>query len=448
VGVPAEVKTGVKIRQQEMGRWNWSTQWTSPELKVAQFEDKAFNFAPFDGRYARRPFLSVDRIVEHKKDNPNLWTENLALKTQNMLTGRQDLSERVSSAYVQGSSRIAKLHLLGGVRVERTDVKGEGSLQQVTPEERARRAAWVGAVTPDEAVRRVQAEFGQRRTAESDYVDVLPGIHFNYHFNRHAIARASFTTGLARPDPGNLMPLDLVNDEAQTVRFNNTELSPQRGQNFDLSLEYYFEPAGLISVGAFYKEIDQFIYNATGQVIGSGQDNGFNGQYVGYTLTSQRNGGFAKVKGLEASYQQQFNFLPGWLKGFGAFANYTKLETEGDYGVIGDVRSSASIPGFVPEAANAGISYIKGKISLRLHYGYNSERLIAFNANPDLRRWELESHRLDLKAKYFWRRALSFYADVYNLTKNNQRERFGSQVARFLQDRYDPQLHFGIEGRF
>ena len=115
---------------------------------------------------------------------------------------------------------------------------------------------------------------------------------------------------------------------------------------------------------------------------------------------------------------------------------------------LGNVVTSEQLTGFVPEAINAGLSYIKGKISLRVQYGYNAERLVTFNADPSLRRWELATNRVDLKAKYFFRRLLSFYADVYNLTGNNQRERFGSGKVRFLQDRHDPQFHFGMEGRF
>ena len=63
-----------------------------------------------------------------------------------------------------------------------------------------------------------------------------------------------------------------------------------------------------------------------------GNEGGDYDQYAGYTYTSQFNGGSAKVRGLELAYQQQFTFLPGIFQGLGAYANYSRNETEGDYG--------------------------------------------------------------------------------------------------------------------
>jgi hypothetical protein len=53
---------------------------------------------------------------------------------------------------------------------------------------------------------------------KSDYQDVLPGVHLNYNFNTSTVGRASYTTGIARPNPGNLMPLDLINERRRSSR--------------------------------------------------------------------------------------------------------------------------------------------------------------------------------------------------------------------------------------
>ena len=47
-------------------------------------------------------------------------------------------------------------------------------------------------------------------------------------------------------------------------------------------------------------------------------------------LATQANGGFARVKGLELNYSQQLSFLPGCGSGFGIFANYSKIKTNGN----------------------------------------------------------------------------------------------------------------------
>ena len=128
----------------------------------------------------------------------------------------------------------------------------------------------------------------------------------------------------------------------------------------------------------FLKEIKNFIFTAGGQTVGAGTDNGFDGRYEGYALTSQRNGGSARIRGRELNYQQQFTFLPGWLKGFGGFANYTRLETKGDYGAAVS-RSTSEVAGFTPEVVNIGVSYIRQPVSIRLHFNHASRYLQTFN---------------------------------------------------------------------
>jgi len=125
----------------------------------------------------------------------------------------------------------------------------------------------------------------------------------------------------------------------------------------------------VVTVGAFLKEIKDFIYTAGGTTIPSGADNGFDGEYAGFTYTTQFNGGAAKVKGLEFSYSQQFTFLPGFWNGFGAFFNATVMRAEGNYGAgnaIAQVQSSDPIKvitvrttGFDAAAASGGSAAVE-----------------------------------------------------------------------------------------
>ena len=153
-----------------------------------------------------------------------------------------------------------------------------------------------------------------------------------------------------------------------------------------LGVEYYFEPAGMISAGVFLKEITDFIFTDSSQFIAAGADNGYGGDYAGYNLDTQANGGFAKIRALELAYQQQFTFLPGWWKGFGVFANYTRLETEGNYGT-GTVATTGQVAGFVPETGNVGISYIRNGMSLRVQFNHKGRTLNGFNVNPAAQTW-------------------------------------------------------------
>ena len=72
-------------------------------------------------------------------------------------------------------------------------------------------------------------------------------------------------------------------------------LKPQHSTNYDLSVEYYFEPAGVLSAGYFRKNIRDFIARGTEEIPG-GADNGFGGDYAGWTITQNRNIGSARIR--------------------------------------------------------------------------------------------------------------------------------------------------------
>ena len=456
--VPAYIKTGLRYRLEEQDLRDYSRRWrfagadgvlNSGDERLSQFQDLNLDYRPMHGVYQAGPILSPDAMRDHKDANLNRWQEDLTFGTQTPLTGRRSLQESVSAGYVMGHVRIERFSILAGVRVERTDIEAEGALNQITPEERARRAAWVGVVTPDETVRRITAQYGTRRRVERDYQNVFPGVHLKFDATRRLLFRTTYSTSIGRPALGSVIPNDNIDFDNRIVVATNPGLKPQRADNFDVTAEYYFEPAGQLSFGVFLKEISNFIYPTAGQLIPAGDGNGFDGDYAGFELRSQANGGSARIRGWEANYQQRFAFLPGWWSGFGMFANYTWLDTAGDYGTPGVRQTRETLAGFTPSAGNFGLSFIRDKFNFRVAYGYNGEILVAYNAQPNLRRYRAESHRIDLKLKYVVSRRLDVYLDLYNVTNDKQREEWGAHNRpRTILDRNDPQIHAGVNGRF
>ena len=456
LAVPAYVKTGVRLRREEQLLENYSRRWryagrdgrlNSGDENLAQFQDLNLDYRPMHGVYPAGPIMSPDAMRTHKDQNLSLWQEDIAFGSMNPLTGRRELEETVTAGYLMGNTRLGGLTLLAGVRVEQTDIEAVGPLDQITAEERARRAAFVGPLTDEEIIRRNQAQYGMRRSVSRDYRNVFPGVHLKYEARPGLLFRGSYSSSIGRPEFGSIIPFDNIDEDNRIVRANNPGLRPQYSDNFDAAVEYYFEPAGLLSFGVFLKEISDFIYSTTGEIIGQGPGNGFNGDYAGFELRSQANGGWARMKGWEANYNQRFTFLPGWWSGLGAFANYTWLDTKGTYGGA-TVQSTGQLAGFTPRAAHVGISYIRGKYTARLVYGHNAETLLAYNAVANLRRYRLPSNRLDLKLKYVLNRSFDVYLDVYNITNDKQSEYWGVfDRPRVILDRNDPQIHFGINGR-
>jgi TonB-dependent receptor len=381
--------------------------------------------------------------------SPQLFTRNLATDLQNQLTGNQRFKEDITAYYVMGNVELGKLSILGGVRVETTKVDAEGALQALTAAERDRRAAFVGPLTDAEIIRRTTAEFGGREKREGENRFVLPGVHFKYSPTRNIVTRLSYATNIGRPSIGQLIPRTTVNYDAQTVATSNPSLKPQTADNFDASAEYYFEPAGVVSVGVFLKELKSFIYTAGGATVPTGADNGFGGEFAGYTLTTQYNGGSAKIKGLEINYSQQFTFLPGIWKGLGAYANFTKMNAEGNYGSGSAIalQPTPKIAGFNPTTGNLGLSYIRNKITLRTQATYRGRYLASYNVNESRLVYFRERLRLDIKTAYQLSKRFEFYLDVSNILpkKGGDNQDTGGRASSYGW--HAPLWSFGVNTR-
>ena len=472
--VPVSIKAGMRVRDQERKLENksFSTVYVGPD-RVAGLNPATGmnddNLALFGqanlvqygklARYQGYPFpLSPGRdnelAKETRKARPEWFQDNVEANTRLPLTGNQLFNENIFGTYVQGNVNLGKLTILGGVRVETTTVEAKGSRQQVSPAEAALRAAWVGPVTDAEQARRTTAEYSGRQTVKGKYRNVFPGLHFKYTPFRGLVTRLSYATNVGRPAIGTLIPATNVNDISRTISISNPKLKPQTADNFDLTAEYYFEPAGLISAGVFLKEMKNFIFTAGGNIVGDGEGNGFGGQYAGYNLTTQYNGGSARVRGLELNYTQQFTFLPGFWSGFGMFANYTRLEAQGYYGNGGAIsltnnNTLAAAPtkelaGFVPTNANVGISYIRSGLTVRANVGYRGRFLSSYNANGSLLQYTKPWPTVDLRTSYKFNKRVEAYFDVNNVFNEPYFTRVYRDDLPFGQGLSTPQLLFGV----
>lgn len=468
--VPTYVKTGVRLREQtrRMGAKPYSGRYVGPDGvmgvnpatginddNLAQFGQtnqpmpktkfSRYPNLPFPG-YAGRGNDSVDTALWL---TPQYFADDTAANVSGALTGNQDFKETVKACYIMGNMDLGKLSILGGFRVEETKVEAEGALQAISPEEKTRRATWVGPVTTAELIRRTTAEYSGRQRRTGDNRDIFPGLHFKYEPMPGLVTRLSYATNVGRPSIGQLIPSTTVNYDNRTISTSNPDLKAQYSDNFDLMAEYYFEPAGVISAGVFLKEIKRFIYTAGGSTVPTGSDNGFGGNYEGYALTTQYNGGFAKIKGFELNYLQRFTFLPGIWSGLGAYANYTKMEAEGNYGTgtAISLTPTSEIPGFNPNTGNAGISYIRGKISLRFQYNYSGRYLSSYNANQSRLIYNKARPIFIFKSEYRISKHFDFYLDVVNVFNEPDRvlEYYGGRPNDMKL--MSPQVYCGLVGR-
>jgi TonB-dependent receptor len=226
-------------------------------------------------------------------------------------------------------------------------------------------------------------------------------------------------------------------------------LLPQTAKNWDFTLDYYFDPVGNFSVGWFKKTIKDFIVSGVDAgIVGGGADNGYNGEYEGFNRLTTNNAGTAEVTGWEFSYQQQFTFLPGLLKGLSGSANYTVIKTNGNFG--GTVnRGTNEVAGFIPKAGNASLSWRYRGFSTRVLYNFTGEHITSYSAtSPSLNLWRFDRNTVNWGVAYQLRPTLTLTLDVANLFNEPQQ-----LYAGFPNRVQDVILNFitvtaGISGRF
>lgn len=458
--VPIGVKTGVRYRDQVRKRDQTRDLYSyvgpngvagpvgaANDDDLGRFFDPGYTHAAFTYPKGLQ-FLKLPELRESMRSQPQLYRRNVATSTQDTIRNDTRAEETVTAAYVQGETRLGRLNVITGIRMEDTEFSGQGYKQELTAAERARRAAITGTLTDEEVVRRNLAEYGNRTEAGGEYRNYFPSIHLKYNASRNLVGRFSYSTGIGRPNFGQIVPTMTINNDNLTVTSNNPDLAPQRSKNLDLSLEYYFEPAGLVSVGLFEKKLSNFIYRANVGRVDAG-NNIFGQEYEGYMLTTDLNGGSATIRGLEFSYSQQFSHLGGIWRGFGVFANMTWLRTEGDYGTPGASRTGRTLPLFTPRTGNAGLSYLGHGWTVRVKLNYASDRLNSYNADESRRVYDKGSTPVDLNLAYAFSRRVSVYADVINVFNEGTNHTFTYIRDRMTRnDLYTTVIKFGVSGSF
>ncbi|WP_294330346.1 TonB-dependent receptor [uncultured Sphingomonas sp.] len=196
--------------------------------------------------------------------------------------------------------------------------------------------------------------------------DWLPSFNLKAELTKTLIARFAASRVLTRPNVTDSAPRITVSTDAPTASGGNPQLLPFLATQFDGALEWYFNPKGALTGAVFYKAMDNYItaQNVNIDIPGRGT----------VLLSTQVNGGNAKVYGVEAAYNQVFSFLPAPFDGLGMQTSYTHTSVKANYTagarpivdqLIGLSKNSFNVVGF----------YEKGPISTRLSYVWRDRYL-------------------------------------------------------------------------
>lgn len=434
------LQSGFRIREQEVSEIvlndrRWSYVGTAPLSTLV-----TPGFITSDGLRTGNalPFVNGSYVTSHIRANPTSWNEDHYYREMRRLAGTRSVTETISAGYLQARMKLDALSILAGARFEHSEVESSGNVisrQQSTAAQRV--ANPIGSAKSDYTPRKLNG----------NYQRWFPGVHTVYRFTNRLQARASWSNSVGRPPMATLLPLETANVNQETLTINNPALKPQLSENWDAMLEYYFEPVGQLSAGFFRKDIKDFIVRSPFGTVGVGADNGYNGDYAGYTLISQFNGGNAVIEGWELNYSQQLSFLPGALRGLGVFANYTRLTTEGNYGGEASLGTN-EVADFVPETANAGVTFSHRRISARLNSNYTGTFLDTYNVDRSRLLYRKGRWIHNLNLSYRINSFLSLSCDIVNVLNEPQ------QLYRYLPSRQGTYtvngttVTFSVGGRF
>ncbi|RKY81281.1 hypothetical protein DRQ07_04505 [candidate division KSB1 bacterium] len=167
-------------------------------------------------------------------------------------------------------------------------------------------------------------------TTDVTNANLLPIVHLKYKPVDWFDIRFAYTNTLSRPDYIKIIPR--LNIGRETITWKDYKLKPTRSENFDLYLSFYDNTFGLFTIGGFKKNIEDMIFAINGRVLLDPSEIGLSDSEKGKKLYSDLNNQYAvDLWGIETSWQTNFRYLPGILKGLVLDVNYTHIFSEAKY---------------------------------------------------------------------------------------------------------------------
>ncbi|MGJ8630118.1 MAG: TonB-dependent receptor [Glaciecola sp.] len=302
-------------------------------------------------------------------------------------------------------------------------------------------------------------------TGEIDYGIGLPSFNARYDITDKMLVRFSISKNMSRPKPSRLIPAYLITARAEgntpVANGGNPSLNPTEVIAYDFSWEWYFKDTAMVSIAPFYKDFKSMTYRRTDErgfplsecadasefptnvrteeELAAGLEDGINQQLYrdlhcariveGVETTTWLNGDGGEIFGVETSFQQDFDFLPGILKHAGIVVNYTYTDSIATYidknGDDSEQTTASLLDGFPmqntsKDTFNSTLYWENEGLSLRLAYAYRSKRLK--NSNSwDGAIWEDDRATVDFSSRYKVSKKLSLNFSITNLTKTYNR---------------------------
>ena len=432
--IPITVKAGVDVRDERFDTRTFNPTYTfvgadgranTVDDNASVVLDPSFSqrIPPFG--FPRADTISNQKLFSIYRSTPAYFTTNDATTHTATVQNSKYAGELVSAAFVRGDAQFfdRRLKLVGGVRAEQTNARGEGPLIDATRnfQRDASGKFLLGpngrplpiTTEPVASVRLTNVDRGLQATKE--YLRWFPSLNASYNIRDNIIARAGYYWSIGRPDynqyaGGLTLPdLSIPASPANRTVVNNIGVKAWTAKTLKTSLEYYFERVGLISVSAYQRNIKDFfgatVFTPTPEFLQLyGLDPNSYGSYdvaTQYNLTTP-----VRMSGVDVNYKQALTFLPHWARGVQVFANAGAQHLTGD--------DSGSFAGYIPRTYNWGVSLTRERYNVRMNWNYAGrarQSIVAAGRGIESGTYTWGSKRMIVDASaefYFYKRWAAF----------------------------------------
>jgi TonB-dependent receptor len=381
--------------------------------------------------YTFGPFPNYSRADRFFRENEDSFEISDADTIAESFGVDYRVKETITAGYLMGQLQVGSASFIAGARVEQTDTDFD---------------AFDIVFVDGDAPNPPPQVHGTKK-----YTNVLPDLLMTWAIRENLLLRAAWTNTIGRPSYEQNVPFRIFEIEEDdddvfegAIEAGNSDLDPLESMNYDAALEWYLEPAGLLSAGVFYKDIDNPIFNRI-QVL---EDEEFEGRFYSELEIQQfQNADSGEIVGVELGFQQQFTGLPGLLRGLGVSLSYTWTDSEAEVDVLGVARK---VPFFLQSEhiGNVALFYELSGIELRLAYAYRSEYLdtIGDTEESDL---YVDTHgQLDFKASYQFTKQASAFVQWQNINDEPLRYFSGDRSRLAENEIYSWNMLAGMSFKF
>jgi TonB-dependent receptor len=246
--------------------------------------------------------------------------------------------------------------------------------------------------------------------ARTSYTNAFPSVQLKYEIQPDLIARATYSSTIARPGFNQSNVALSVDLGSGIVTQGNPNLKPEYANSFDVTLEKYLPNAGIISVGFFDKEISSYIVPRVvigGVIPGLPSFHGGTLQFL--TFSNAPSNSYSR--GVELNFEHRFTNLPGLASGLGFSANFTYVDSRIE------IRPGefTSLPSSSKYTYNAAIFYEKGPLNLRLAAYSTSADIFGIGSDKTSDVYNAARTSMDLGGSYAFSRHWQMYVNAKNL---------------------------------